>query len=195
MAVSKKRHSRSFAASFFSFLPLKTSFFGFVPRFAVFFGVPYVLLHVLPLAPLLESIAAVESAMLQWAGVASAHFGAVLSSNAAWFQIVPDCSGLVMVILLGGLMWSTPVRRPERFFVVFAPMLFLFNFVRLFAVVYAGGVYGQGVQDAAHLGLWLLDAALVLGLWWVAFSSGPQRPGRKVAGLYKTRRLRALRHP
>ncbi len=156
-------------------LPPKTSFLGFALRFAFFFGVPYALLHVVPLSPLLESIASVESVLLHRAAVESVRFGAVLSSNAAWFRIVPDCSGLVMVFLLGGLLWSTPVKRPERFFMVFAPALFLFNFIRLFAVLYVGGVFGQGPQDAVHLGLWMVDAALVLFLWWVAFSAGSIR--------------------
>lgn len=177
-------------------LPPKRSFFGFALRFSFFFGVPYALLHVVPLEQLLEFIASVESAALALAGVASVRIGAVLSSNAAWFQIVPDCSGLVMVVLLGGLLWSTPVRHPERFFAVFAPALFLWNLMRLFAVLYAGGVYGQGVQDALHIGLWLVDAALVLFLWWTAFSidfdpsaavaEAPEKRGsRRIQGLFR----------
>lgn len=151
-------------------LPPKTAFSGFALRFAVLFGLPYFLLHVVPLTFLLDGIAAVESALLGFIGISSTRFGAYLSSNSAWFEIVPDCSGLVMVILLGALLWSTPVRNPWRFFKVFAPLLFFWNFVRLFAVLYAGGVLGQAVQDALHIGLWMVDAGIVLGMWWTAFS-------------------------
>lgn len=178
MATSRKRRSTSRSPprtpSSFS-LPPKTTFPGFALRFAFFFGLPYALLHVVPLGFLLDAIAAVESALLHFFGVESVRFGAFLSSNAAWFQIVPDCSGLVMVILLGGLLWSTPVRHPLRFFARFTPLLFVWNFVRLFAVLYAGGVWGQVVQDWLHIGLWMVDAGLVLALWWVAFSGDANR--------------------
>ncbi|MDP2717150.1 MAG: exosortase/archaeosortase family protein [Candidatus Micrarchaeota archaeon] len=153
-----------------SALPKKTTLAGFLLRMAAFFGVPYLLLHIVPLDPLLDAIAAIESALLKAAGVASTQFGAVLSSNAAWFQIVPDCSGLVMVFLLAGLLWSTPVKRPKRVFIVFAPLLLAWNLVRLFLVLYAGGVLGQTVQDVLHVGLWFVDAGIVLGIWWMAFS-------------------------
>ncbi len=191
MAASKKRRSLSRVLDSVFSLPPKSAFSGFALRFAVFFGVPYALLHLLPLTPLLEVLAELESALLQWAGVESVRFGAVLSSNVAWFEIVPDCSGLVMVILLGALLWSTPVRQPERFFVVFAPALFAFNVVRLFAVLYVGGVFGQGPLDAVHLGLWMVDAGIVLALWWTAFSRGskPAPAGRTRSGKRKTRRV------
>ncbi len=151
-------------------LPPKNTFPGFVLRISAFFGLPYALLHVVPMEPLLDAIAAIESAMLNALGVASVRFGAVLSSNAAWFQIVPDCSGLVMVFLLLGLLWSTPVRRPLRHFLVFAPLLLAWNLVRLFLVLYAGGIYGQTAVEALHVGLWFVDAGIVLGIWWKAFS-------------------------
>ncbi|MBI2446041.1 archaeosortase/exosortase family protein [Candidatus Micrarchaeota archaeon] len=182
--------------SFSSLFPHKSAFSGFALRFAFFFGVPYALLHVVPLSLLLDVIAAVESALLQAAGVTSVRIGSVLSSNSAWFQIVPDCSGLVMVMLLGALLWSTPVKRPWRHFCVFAPALFFWNLVRLFAVLYAGGTLGQAVQDAFHIGLWMLDAGIVLALWWTAFSSVSARAVTVHARWKKkTRRTRAFRHP
>ncbi len=196
MATSRKRRSASRppSSSLFS-LPPKATFLGFAFRFAFFFGVPYALLHVVPLGFLLDAIAAIESALLHAFGIASVRFGAFLSSNAAWFEIVPDCSGLVMVILLGGLLWSTPVQRPLRAFAVFAPALFLWNFVRLFAVLYAGGVWGQMVQDWLHIGLWMLDAGLVLAMWWVAFSGDANRLSfrGKARRLPKQRQKRAFR--
>ncbi|MBI5226750.1 hypothetical protein HY994_05990 [Candidatus Micrarchaeota archaeon] len=162
-------------SSFFSFsLPPKSSFAGFALRFAFFFGIPYALLHVLPLGGFLDVIAFIESVGLHALGVASVVFGSFLSANSAWFQIVSDCSGLVMVSLLFGLLWSTPVAKTvrERFFLRWAPLLLVYNLVRLLVVLYVGGTLGMRAMDAVHLGLWLVDAALVLGIWWKAFSEG-----------------------
>lgn len=151
----------------------------FFPRFALFFGVPYALLFYLPLGFLLQAIAGIESILLNAAGFSSTQSGAFLSANQAWFQIVPSCSGLVMVTLLFGLLYATPVMNPMRFFVVFAPALFVFNFVRLFAVTAVGGTWGQTAMEAVHAGLWFVDAALVLFLWFVAYSVSPMPRHRK----------------
>ncbi|MBI4360544.1 exosortase/archaeosortase family protein [Candidatus Micrarchaeota archaeon] len=152
----------------------------FFPRFAAFFGAPYLLLHVLPLSLLLEGIARVQSFALNAAGFSSLQNGVFVSSNAAWFQIVPSCSGLVMVILLFALLYATPVKKPMRFFAVFAPALFSFNFLRLFSVMAVGGTYGLEAMNAVHAGLWFVDAALVLWLWFVAFSVSPKNGPQKV---------------
>lgn len=143
---------------------------AFFPRFAVFFGVPYFVLHLFPLSFLLEKIARIESWALNALGYSSVQSGVLVSSNAAWFQIVPSCSGLVMVILLFALLYATAVKEPLRFFVVFAPALFAFNLVRLFAVTAVGGTWGMAAMEATHVWLWFVDAALVLFLWFVAFS-------------------------
>ncbi len=135
---------------------------------------PYLALLSFPFFPLLNAIALVESAALAFFGISSSVFGNVLSSNALWFEIVPSCSGLVMVLLLFGLLFSTPVRQPLRFLVVFAPALFVFNLFRLFAVLAVGGLYGPDAVGAVHVYLWFVDAGLVLFLWFVAFSVKPQ---------------------
>ncbi len=172
--------------TFFGFaVPPKSSFARFALRFAFFFGLPYLLLHVLPLGFLLDLIAAIESVGLHALGVGSVVFGSFLSANSAWFAIVPDCSGLVMVSLLFGLLWSTPVSIAvrERFFAIWAPALLAYNLVRLLVVLYVAGTYGMGAMDPVHLGLWLVDAALVFGIWWKAFTVDSIRisPSKKLS--------------
>lgn len=144
----------------------------FLLKFSLLFGLPYLALNIIPLKPLLETIAFLEALMLNQTGIAAQASGVIVSTSTQVFQIVPSCSGFVMIILSFALLYSTPVNKPFRYLIVFSPALFAFNLLRLYAVLAVGTSWPQ-LMEPLHCYLWFVDAGLVLFLWFVAFSSTP----------------------
>ncbi|MBI5035909.1 exosortase/archaeosortase family protein [Candidatus Micrarchaeota archaeon] len=143
--------------------------------FALLFGIPYyLLLYVLPLKPLLEAIASFLAFALNATGFTSTATGTLLASNDQLFEIVPSCSGFVMIILMFALLYSTPVKKPLRFLALYAPVLFLFNIYRLYAAIALGSTWPE-LAEPVHFYYWFIDAFLVLFLWFLAFATNPSK--------------------
>ena len=105
-----------------------------------------------------------------------------------------------MAFLVLALLYSTPVKNPFRFALLFAPALIVANQFRLYLVIALGTLFPT-LQEAVHVYFWFVDAALVLTLWWFAFASSPEsldrggsnleakkRPARKIGKIRKTDR-------
>ena len=142
----------------------------FLAKFAAFFSVPYALLHVLDLRLLTQPIASFESAFFNAAGVPSSAAASIIFAAGREFEIIPDCTGLVMVILLFALLWSTPIEEKRRrpFFAAGSIFLLAFNLARLFFTLWAGVAWGNAALEAVHVALWFVDSAVVLAVWAVA---------------------------
>ena len=162
----------------------------FFARFAVLFGIPYSLLNLYPVPAFLQTIAQAQSALLNAAGIAATQMGTYIQTTSQLFQIVPSCTGLVMVFLMVALLYSTPIQNREKFAVFFSPVLFLFNQARLLAVLSVGTLY-PALAEPVHAYLWFVDAALVLFLWFVAFSvdGEPMAPAEKKKGYNSKKRI------
>lgn len=165
----------------------------FFAKFGLLFGIPYVALNALPYPPLLEAIASFQKSALESVGIAAVQNGTRIETATQLFQIVPSCTGLVMVFLMFALLYSTPVKNPARYLAVFAPALFAFNQVRLFSVLSLGTLFPAQVEPL-HFFLWFVDAGLVLFLWFVAFSASPASLKSKKMPA-KTRRKSRARGP
>ncbi|MCX6767450.1 MAG: exosortase/archaeosortase family protein [Candidatus Micrarchaeota archaeon] len=139
----------------------------FFLKFAALFAIPYFFIHFVDLGPLTASIAGAESVFLSAAGTPARAVGSTVLAAGREFEIVADCTGLVMIIMLAALLWSTPVRRERRwlFLAAGAPFLFVFNLLRLFFTLWVGAALGGLAGEAVHVALWFVDAAVVIALW------------------------------
>jgi exosortase/archaeosortase family protein len=149
--------------------PLRREELAFLARFALLFGAPYLALHLVDVTPLAANIAHAQVAALSLAGVPAFADGPLLyvAGSPAVYQIVADCTGLVMVILLFALLWATPIDPRARLpaLLAFAPFLLAFNLVRLAATLLVGAWHGPAALEAAHVALWFVDSGVVLALW------------------------------
>ncbi len=149
----------------------------FLTRFPLYFIPPYVAIHLLDLSWLTKAIAFVESSLLASAGVQNTLYGSFIDTGSVLFQIVVDCSGLVMITLFIALVYSAKPfgkqgkRRSEdsqksRYaFLAFVPVIFLFNLIRLFFTLLTGVLFGPQVLSIIHFALWFVDAGFVFLLW------------------------------
>lgn len=146
---------------------LKKSELEFLGRFFLLFFIPYILLHVADVSPLSSAIAGVESSALSAAGFPASSSGSLLFVGESVYEIVPDCTGLVMVILLFALLYSTPLdsNRRLRGLLVFTPLLLAFNLARLAVTLLTGAWFGPTALEGAHVLLWFVDSAVVLLAW------------------------------
>ncbi len=142
----------------------------FLTRFPIFFAVPYLLLHLLPLQLLTEPLARLQAYLLNGAGIPAAASSSLVLTPKLAVTIIPDCTGLVMVVLLAALLYSTDIEPARRRAALLysIPLLLVYNAFRLHAVILAGVLNGPAALDAMHFTLWLVDALLVLALWALA---------------------------
>jgi exosortase/archaeosortase family protein len=143
---------------------------SFLIKFALLFSIPYVLIHFLPLGFLTEFVAFAESKLVSFTGASAAAQGSTLLVDGKIFEIIPDCSGLVMIILFAALLYSTKLSAGKRArgMLLFIPLLFVFNLLRLFLTLMVGVAWGVDAFNAAHVVLWFVDSAVVLLAWAAA---------------------------
>ncbi len=142
--------------------------------FAIFFALFLLLKAIDATPPASEAtnavklaVAAAEETLLQNTGFAISRQGTLLSNGAQGFEIIVECTGLVLVILLVALLYSTDVKphRRKRALLLYAPALLGFNIVRLYATIWTGLTFGFPAMDLVHPALWIIDSLLVLFLW------------------------------
>lgn len=146
----------------------KASLF-FLAKFGVFFSIPYALIHVVDMRTITDFIAGAESALLSAAGVGNSVSGSLISAPPQAYEIVPDCSGFVLISAFAALAFAsrTTLRKQTVSIALFSPVLFAFNILRLFATLWVG-VRASPYLEAAHLSFWFIDGALVMLLWLAA---------------------------
>lgn len=140
----------------------------FLLLFFIGFAALYLLVQALPIEFALEGIASFETQALNYAGVAASSSQTIVFTPSMEFEIIKDCSGLLMVGLLAALLFSSSSdhRKSLSTLLLFAPLLLAFNLLRLFATLFVGAQYGQQIMDAVHFALWIVDSLIVLLIWW-----------------------------
>ena len=141
----------------------------FLLKFLPLYFIPFFLIaRVLPLGFLTDLTAFIQSKLLSLAGVTNQLAGSFIYPQKISFEIVPECTGLSMVILLFALLYSTKINPRKRLsaLLLYTPLLLLFNQIRLFALLFIGATNGQSALDYAHPAFWLIDAGLVFALWY-----------------------------
>jgi exosortase/archaeosortase family protein len=140
---------------------------SFLAKFlAIFFALFYIL-KLLDLGFLLRLIANVEFALIKLFGIqATLKNEFIILGPPSSIQIVAECSGLVMIILLAALLWSTEMKNRKRFeaLLIFSPLLFLFNIFRLLITILALAVL-PNLFEIIHIILWFIDSAVVMYIW------------------------------
>jgi exosortase/archaeosortase family protein len=145
----------------------------FLIRFLIAFAALFIVATPLPLTPLLEWIAHTEADWLIFSGMLAYSDGAVVHAGGIAFEIVNECSSLVMIALLASLLIAGGAKSDWKALAIGIPVLFAFNLLRLFATMWVGATYGEAALDTIHYLLWLVDSAFVLGLW-IAFGRKKQ---------------------
>ena len=141
----------------------------FIAKFLPLYFIPFFLIsRVIPLGFLTDLIASTESFFLSSAGVANTLRASFIFTTAINYEIVAECTGLSMVILLFALLYSAELDNKKRVktMLFFTPILLFFNLLRLFAVLWLGAKLGQQGLDYAHPAFWFVDAAIVFAIWY-----------------------------
>ncbi|MFH1199710.1 MAG: archaeosortase/exosortase family protein [Candidatus Micrarchaeota archaeon] len=144
---------------------------AFLAKFLALFALLFSMVWLFDLPPLNAALAFAEGELLSHAGVPAIVGGNIIAVGGLSARIVNECSGLVMVALLVALLYSHDIPRKSRLraLAVFVPFLLAFNALRLFATLYVFFA-ANAWFDAVHVALWLVDSAVVLACWYVAFS-------------------------
>ena len=137
---------------------------AFLLRFFPAMAALYAAIILVPLPWLYAGIASLETNFLNGAGIPAASNGALIHVDGASFEIVAECSGLVMAAMLVSLFYASKTKR-WRWLAGGMVFLLLFNLARLFATLYAGASWGQAALDLVHPALWFVDTGLVLAIW------------------------------
>ncbi|MBI3587734.1 exosortase/archaeosortase family protein [Candidatus Micrarchaeota archaeon] len=179
--LMKKRSAKG------NFLSIRPGENDFLLKFLAAFAFLFLVVLAFPMRPLLTLIAQLVTAILNAAGTGALSQGTVIYSHGLFFEIVNECSSLVMISLLAALLYATEGMRlhiKARSLAIGAAVLFLFNLARLSATIEAGVNYGNSALDAIHFLLWIVDAVVVIALW--AYFTGlhkeigrERKPGRK----------------
>lgn len=142
----------------------------FLARFFLIFFALYSLLYLLDWSAVSAFLASLETMLLNRLGVGAFASGSDIFMGSRVVRIVSECSGFVMVFLLLALLYSTKIDPQRRRVagLVFTPFLLLFNVFRLLATLLAFA-WWPAAFDSVHAGLWLVDSAVVMGLWYGTF--------------------------
>ncbi|MFQ5405958.1 MAG: archaeosortase/exosortase family protein [Candidatus Micrarchaeia archaeon] len=151
----------------------------FLIKFFLIFFALFLLIHAFDLAPftsdvstsLKTAIASLEQKLLHFAGFQVFRNAEVLYAGVDAYQVVIECTGLVLVALLAALLYSTDLKEKERrrALLLYTPFLLVFNIARLFVTLYSGVAFGRQTLEIVHPVLWIVDSLVVLALW--AFSA------------------------
>ncbi|MFH0834783.1 MAG: archaeosortase/exosortase family protein [Candidatus Micrarchaeota archaeon] len=144
----------------------KPSPVGFVLKFALLFGIPYAAIHLIDIGVVTNAVASAEALLFRLGGFSVSQNASLLLVEGVPFEIVADCTGLMMVFLLLALLWATPVdeERRVRAFLVWTPFLLGFNLLRMF-ITLSAGFYAPQLMDVAHVVLWFVDSGAVVLIW------------------------------
>jgi exosortase/archaeosortase family protein len=137
----------------------------FLKYFSASFVFFYAILKILPLQPLNLFIAFAQEKILFSVGYSVFRIGTTLLVGRAAFEIVMECSGLLMMALFFSLLYATKIRIPRARLLGYFAFFFIFNLFRLAFTLAVGANYGQNALNIAHPALWFVDSAVVFACW------------------------------
>ena len=154
------------------FLGISRQEWRFLAVFLASFFALFFLLISIDLSGLTDAITSLEAGLLHALGIPVTVSGSFMVFGNGVVRVIAECTGLVMVILLFSLLIATPMPSRRRFkaFVLFAPLLLLFNLIRLAVTLVAFFRFASSFE-AVHVVLWVVDSAVVLGVWYYTYTS------------------------
>ncbi|MEM4255393.1 MAG: archaeosortase/exosortase family protein [Candidatus Norongarragalinales archaeon] len=137
----------------------------FLFYFTTVFSLIFALLKLAEPRPVNLLVAQLQESLLSSAGYGVLRDGASLVVENAAFEIVVDCSGLVMMALFFALLYATKTRIPHLRMLGYFAFFFTFNLLRVAFTIAVGAEYGPQAIDVVHPALWFVDSGLVFGCW------------------------------
>lgn len=125
----------------------------------------FALIKILPLAPLNNAVAGAQQGILSSLGFNVMRDGTTLVVGNAAFDIVSECTGLVMIAIFLALLYSTGLKLEHSKIALYLAFFFVFNLARLAVTLAVGAQYGLNVLDVVHPVLWFVDSGIVFGAW------------------------------
>ena len=161
----------------------------FTLRFLAAFLLLYATIHAIDFLapaifyPLKRLVALSLLPLLSAIGIPATVEGVAVTTVAASYVIVVECTGLAITALLAAALFASKLElKPLALALAFyAPFLFAFNVFRVLATIWAENAFGPGAFDWAHALSWLADSLVVVLVWArVALSWGKERPSHRV---------------
>ena len=125
----------------------------------------FILIKILPLDFLNIIVAQLQETILSQAGFSVVRDATSLTVGKAAFEIIVDCTGLVMMIMFVSLLYSTETRVSIPKILGYFAFFFIFNLFRLAFTIAIGANYGGNAIDIAHPVLWFVDSGVVFAAW------------------------------
>ena len=161
----------------------------FILRFLFAFFLLYTAIHamdwLLPALfyPLKRLVALSLVPLLSSIGIPATVDGIVVTTAAAKYMMVVECTGLVIAGLLASALIASEMKWKEiaQALLFYVPFLFAFNIFRVLLTIWAEAAFGAGAFDPAHALSWLADSLVVVLVWArVALGWGAGRPSHRV---------------
>jgi exosortase/archaeosortase family protein len=117
--------------------------------------------------PLEQAVAAIEAALLSAIGIQAAVYGATVFAAGISFSMAIECTSLVMASMLFCLLYATrqPAEKTFRALLLWVPVLFAFNLLRVLLTAYVDIAYGSAAFEFVHALLWFADSLAVVLIW------------------------------
>lgn len=122
---------------------------------------------------LTQIIATTQSQILNAIGINVIQIGNILTTKNATFEIIPDCTGFMLIAMLAALLYATRSVTNEyklNVLLLGGAALLIFNLIRLATTIYIFVNFGQTVFEITHLLLWIIDSLIVLAIWYYSIS-------------------------
>lgn len=126
---------------------------------------------------LTQTIASIQSALLNSIGIFANNSGNIIRTVGATFEVIPDCSGLMLIAMLAGLLYATrSVTNKHKLNILLlgGAVLLIFNLLRLTLTIYTFVNFGQNTFELTHFALWIIDSLLVITIWLLAINKNLQ---------------------
>ncbi|MBN1940701.1 MAG: exosortase/archaeosortase family protein [Candidatus Diapherotrites archaeon] len=136
----------------------------FIIKFFAVFLILQFLILTLPIEPLKNFIASTEAGAL---GMQSA--GSTIFFDSHKFEVTENCTGLLSGAILAAVIFS--LRKPDlrkkfSFALIGALGLFLLNFPRIYAVLWAAKAFNPESAELLHEITWITTALFVIIIWY-----------------------------
>ena len=161
----------------------------FILRFLAAFFLLYLAIHAIDglfpalFYPLKRLVALSLVPLLSTIGIPATVDGIMVTTAAAKYAMVVECTGLVISALLASALFASEMKLKEiaRALLFYVPFLFAFNIFRVLLTIWAEAAFGAGAFDPAHALSWLADSLVVVLVWArVALGWGAGRPSHRV---------------
>ena len=99
----------------------------------------------------------------------------IIAGDELQVEIIPECVGWMGLFAIVALILAYPTvewRKRMIGLILFIPLMYLVNILRLTTTIYAGYHYGMGVFEFVHSFLWktvLIGFALLFWILWLYF--------------------------